>query len=514
MMRISLAWLCALCAPALAQHRMVMKNVTEAAGLTTPYAPALGMGAGASAVDFDGDGDIDIFVPNRDGVAHQMYVNQGDGTFVESAAALGLAGLEHSRQGLFIDYDGDHDLDLVVATDCFLANPGCVSANLFVYRQKADGTFEDVTASTGLKDKLFTKQDMHFGGMCAGDINNDGWVDLFVGEWSGKAGLFLNNGDGTFTDISVSSGVGVDLTWHWQPMMHDFNGDGFIDIYCATDFVENIFWINQGDNTFVDVAVAANAHNKMNDMGLALGDYDNDGDFDIYTTNIYLFLGEDRYNVLYRNDSTPTALKFTDVSKAAGVEKGEWGWGAAFADVDNDGLLDLMATNGFDRVENRHDLTRLFMNRGPGHGWEFQNAAKSFGFEDDRWGSGLACLDFDRDGDLDVLQSCQMDDGIHLMASERAPGTLYPPQNHLCIQPRMQGSNHFAVGAVVRVTVGGVTQSRMIHCGANFMSQEPYEAFFGVGTAGVIDEVRVEWPGGGTKVLTNVAANQLMTVNP
>lgn len=481
--------------------------------MTSPHIPAMGMGAGACAVDVDEDGDIDIFAPTRGGHAHLLYVNQGDGTFTEEAAARGLAGTgEHARQGLFFDYDGDGRLDLLIATDCFMADIPCTRPNLVLYRQLADGTFTDVTAAAALLDKVNPKISAHFGGMCAGDINNDGWIDVFVGQWSGKASLFLNNGNGTFTDISVSSGVGIAETWHWQPMMHDFDGDGLLDIYCAMDFVDNLLWINQGNNTFVDMAKQANAHNKMNDMGLALGDYDNDGDIDIYTTNVYQINGTDTYNMLYRNDSTPLGMKFTDVSKVSGVHQGEWGWGCAFADLDNNGWLDLLATNGLDRPESRHDLSRLFMNRGPSHGFKFQNVAAQFGFEDDRWGSGLACFDYDRDGYLDVLQSCEMDDGLHLLRTTRAPSTKYPDQNHICIRPRMGGNNKFAVGACVQVTVNGYTMQRLIHCGANFMCQEPFEAFFGVGTATEVEEIRVKWPGGGVSVVKNVPVNQLITI--
>jgi len=296
-----------------------------------PYVMAPGPGGGVAAADFDGDGDIDFFLPNSEAVPDQLYRNLGNGHFEEIAATAGVASTERSRVALWFDYDGDHRLDLFVAGDCHeIPNAlGCADLpTLRLYRQVEEGNFEDRTIEAGFLDDEIIHRDQHRSGMSAGDIDNDGDLDLFITIRGGQARLFANNGDGTFDDISTPSGLGIIEDFH-QPMMHDWNGDGWIDIYASVDNTANRLWINQGDRTFVDLAPASGSNNAWNDMGLTLGDVDNDGDLDIYITNIQRM---SRHNLLLRNDSTQGALQFTGLS-SSGAENGGWGWGTTFFEL-------------------------------------------------------------------------------------------------------------------------------------------------------------------------------------
>ncbi|MEE9294116.1 MAG: FG-GAP-like repeat-containing protein, partial [Phycisphaerae bacterium] len=430
------------------------------------------------------------------------YRNLGNGQFVEVAASAGVASTGPSRAGLWFDYDGDHAMDLLVAGDCF--GGACDGeAYLTLYRQIGPAIFQDVTSAAGLPSVL---DGGHFGGMCAGDVNNDGFLDFVYATWDGGARLFQNNGDGSFSDVSASSGV-ANQADYWQPVMYDFDGDGWLDIYMAIDFFPNRLLINQRDGTFVDVAPAAGAANNMNDMGVTLGDYDNDQDLDIYVTNI-----SDRgHNVLLRNDSVGSSLTFTEVSQAAGVDNGFWGWGTTFLDSHNDTLLDIAVTNGFrSDVEQSfvNDPSRFFLNQG-GAPVTFADVSTAVKFDDTFWGSGLIALDYDRDGDLDMMQACV--EGGPLRLLENSPVGVNP-NGYLVIKPRMSGVNHWAIGTVVRISVGGTSMMRLITAGTSFMSQEPAEAFFGIGQAGTVDTVTIEWPNGEQTNLTDVPVNQVLTV--
>ena len=481
------------------------------------YSMAPVMGGGVAAVDVDEDGDVDLFVPNAENVSDQLYLNDGTGSFVESAATTGLAFLKRSRSALFFDADDDHDLDLVVAGDCFGSqwspepgNESCRSgiAMLRLYRQESGGSFTDVSAASGLAvDSGAMKVSEHRGGLAAGDLDDDGDLDLYVALWQGRSQLFRNDGDGNFTEVGAASGPGLAVRGHWQPVIADFNADGLQDIFVSIDFSENELWINQGGWVFLDRAVAAGVGSVMNDMGATLADYDNDGDFDLFCTNIYEDAPGER-NVLFRNDSVGSAMSFAEVGATAGVADTDWGWGSTFFDVDNDGDLDLAVTNGFgDPPQYLTDTSRLFRNDG-GPGWQFTDISTASGFDDTYWGSSLAAFDSDRDGDLDLVQTTK----IH-----PAPGPLRLLENsgvagmhHLVVRPRQRGRNHFAVGAVVEVTSSGTTQTRRIDAGGGFLAQEPFEATFGLGGAAQVEIVRVRWPGEGVSVWSAVPSGGVL----
>ncbi|MGB0716192.1 MAG: CRTAC1 family protein, partial [Phycisphaerae bacterium] len=369
--------------------------------------------------------------------------------------------------------------------------------------------FEDRTVEADLQIPLPPRIDditIPFrGGISAGDLNHDGYLDLFVTMWNGKSQLLYNNRDGTFTDATATANVNTALHYGHQPALFDFDGDGLLDIYLAVDFLWNALYLNNGDQTFTDHAAEVRLDNAMNDMGMALGDIDNDGDFDIYITNIFQPF---QYNVLYRNDSVPGRMSFTEIAQASGADYGGWGWGATFLDADNDGRLDIAATNGWETPTFQFDKSVFYHNR-LGRQIKFDDVSASVGFNDNEWGSGLIALDVDRDGDLDLMQTCN-NGPLRLLINHQS--RLADRRNHLTVKPRMKGNNHFAIGAVVRIETEELTTVRLIHAGTSFMSQEPAEAVFGLGKQTSVKRLQITWPDGSRSEYVDVPANQVLVV--
>jgi hypothetical protein len=475
-----------------------------------PYAMALGIGAGVSAADFDVDGDIDLFVPTIDGVPDQLYVNLGGGRFEERAGPLGVAAMDSHRAALWFDYDGDHRLDLVVAGDCELneerVDTFC-EGRLTLYRQTEEGVFEDTTAQAG---ELSYTGYGQLGGMAAGDINGDGFLDLIITGWRAQTKFFLNSGDGTFEDISVSSGIGGTSDKAWQAVFHDFNGDGRQDIYVSVDFFANDrLWSNQGDNTFIDEAGTYGIIASGNEMGVAVSDYDNDTDMDIFITNT------PDINRLLRNDTVGSVPAFTDIAVDRAVNATGWSWGCTFLDANNDGLLDLAATNGLFRAPHTTDHSAFFLNRG-GSPTVFEPVSEEVGFFDSFWGSCLIAIDYNRDGRLDLLQTVAatppfISESL-LRLWRNFPDPTEPRAGSVAVRPRQDGPNHWSIGAVVRVTAGDVTMSRLITAGTSFIGQEPAEAYFGLGDATQVDILTIEWPNGEVSTFESIGINQVLSV--
>lgn len=186
-----------------------------------------------------------------------------------------------------------------------------------------------------------------------------------------------------------------------------------------------------------------------------------------------------------------------------------WGWGTTFLDADNDGDLDLAVTNGFFSNQWPADESRFFQNDG-GSPVTFSDVSAAVGFNDTFWGSSLIALDFDRDGDLDLIQACADGGPLRLLENQRSGQALL--NSYLVVQPRLSGANHWAIGSTVRVRVGSTWMSRALLAGSSLLGQEPAEAFFGLGTTSMVDEVVVEWPDGTTTTITDVAANQIIEV--
>ena len=468
-----------------------------------------GFGGGVAAVDFDMDGDIDMYLPQKLGFSDRLYRNNGNGEFEDISAQSGIDVNLAGRNALWFDYNDDHLIDLLITSDCFNTDDNnCTSTtSIRLYKQLPSGTFENVTQSVGLDNSKTAEFFGHRSGVCCGDIDNDGDLDLLVGQWEGELELYVNH-NGHFTNEADARGIINPFEPFpnnaWQSVMVDFNGDGWLDIFTAVDFWENHLWMNQGDGTFVDVAAESGSDFAFNDMGVAVGDYDNDGDFDLYVTNI--FEGS-KHNLLLQNESTLESIQFEEVAREHGIENVGFAWGATWLDANNDTILDLAVTNGWFNGIGYADQSEFFVGAtGPR---KFINISDASGFNDNFFGSCLIAADFNRDGDLDLAQVCNP-------SLFEGPFSLYENElvhtektNWLVVRPRQAGVNHWSIGAIVTVEIGNKKLTRLIAAGTSIHGQEPAEAFFGLGNATVLDRVTVKWPMGDSTVWENVSAGQV-----
>ena len=464
-----------------------------------------GFGGGVAAFDYDRDGDIDLFLPQKLGHSDRLYENDGTGRFSDIAAISGLEVDIAGRSALWIDYDDDHLVDLLITSDCFNSeNPNCGNeTSIRMYRQFPAGHFTNVTGEVGLNNAGIETFFGHRSGLSCGDVDHDGDLDLLLGQWEGELQLFINH-SGVFIDETLQRGITNPNSPQpfnpWQSVMHDFNGDGWIDIYTAVDFFENQFWLNQGDGTFVDIAESSGTNFSFNDMGITVGDYDNDGDFDMFVTNIFEL---NKHNLLLRNDSTNDKVVFTEVAKSAGVNDTGFGWGATWFDANNDTLLDLAVTNGWFNGVGFEDTSRMYLNSSKTN-VQFRDISAISGFNDPFFGSCLISSDLNRDGDLDLLQVCNpaLFPGPFRIMENQLNETS--DTNWLVVQPRQAGLNHWSIGTVVTIEIGDLRLHRSIGSGTSIHGQEPAEAFFGLGNATSVDRVIVRWPHGDQSVWEDV----------
>ncbi|MDB4293075.1 FG-GAP-like repeat-containing protein, partial [Maribacter sp.] len=287
---------------------------------------------------------------------------------------------------------------------------------------------------------------------------------------------------------------------------YDFNNDGLVDIYLNMDFTANELWINNGNNTFEEIAASVNADNAFNEMGMTLGDYDNDGDMDVYASNITT---DGKFNIFLKNISQGNSLGFEEVAQSLGVSENGWDWGTTFFDANNDGWVDLAATNGY--ISFPIDRSKLWLNN---NGQSFRDISNSSNFNDDLFATTLLAFDMDRDGDLDLLQTLKENENTDKPVAlyDNTLDTSSEERNYLVVKPRMTGRNHFSIGATVSIKTGALTMMRVITAGTSFYGQEPAEAFFGIASNTIIDELRIQWPDNTVTILNDITANQILTV--
>ena len=457
--------------------------------------------AGVAAGDYDNDGWIDLYVTRGTIGPNLLYKNLGNGSFAEVGANAGVAIQESNNTGaVFADYDGDGWLDLFVG--------GANDTQPTLFHNSGDGSFEDVTASSGLTEMLIS-----FGGSYA-DIDKDGDLDLWINHWLwNQWGAFLweNNGDGTFSDITVAAGIPNNFAADNATNFADFNNDGWPDILISGDYGTSQILLNNQDGTFT--VTTTDVISDENGMGGAVADYDNDGDLDWFVSSVYDVLGQQEGvnwgatgNRLYQNQGDGSVI---DVTEESGMRIGYWGWGSCFADFNNDAHLDLFHVNGWTAdgfnaaLQFDKDPSRLFISDQQG---AFIERSSELGLQDNNQGRGIVCFDFDRDGDVDIFTA----------NSEQAPALFRNDggnlNNYLHIQVEGEQKNTEAIGARVYVTINDTIQMRELQVSNNFMSQNPVEVYFGLGNADNVDQVRVVWPSGQERTLENVSINQLLFV--
>lgn len=533
---------------------VVFRDIAEKAGLTT-WHHQMGTpekkyilettGSGVGLIDYDNDGWLDIYIVNGSTVEAMMgkktpphaalFHNNHDGTFTDVAAK---AGVTNDRWGFGVavgDYDNDGWPDLYVTN--FGKNR--------LFHNNHDGTFTDVSEKAGVTLGNWST------GATWGDYDGDGRLDLFVpgyvhydltaqpepgtgavaysfcqfrGEkvMCGPHGLqgeqdhlFHNNGDGTFTDVSVKAGVADKAGYYGlSAVFVDVNNDGKPDLLVANDSTPNYLYINKGDGTFEDVSYASGyALNKDGretaSMGIAVGDYRNNGLLDLYHTTF-----SDDYKPLYRNDGD---ANFTDVSyeeNIAEVTVPFLGWGTAFLDFDNDGWKDLFSVNGhvyrqadkFAWGTTWAERPLLFRNM-QGKKFELMPAVEGTGLAEVMASRGMAAGDLFNDGKVDAVINNL--DGVPALFRN-----VSDDKNHWIAFKLIGGgkSPRDATGAAIYVTANGLRQREDVYSGGSYASTSDMRPHFGLGSATTVEKVEIHWPSGAKEEFVPAGVDRIWTV--
>ena len=484
------------------------------------------MGAGGLFFDYNNDGHLDIYLVNSGALSgdaqsqrqpnemNVLYRNNGDGTFIDVTAAAGFQHNHGYGMGcISADYDNDGD------TDLYLTNFGPNQ----LYQNNGDGTFTDVTSRAGVGDRNWSVS------ASFGDFNLDGYLDLYVAnyldyrletahacflegvhiycgphEYPGiRDTLYRNNGDGTFTDVTARAGLrntGKGL----GTLFTDYNNDGYPDIFVANDAVPDFLYRNNQDGTFTDVAVTAGvAYNSEGrstaSMGIAAGDYDNDGLSDLFITNFSL-----EVNSLFHNDSDGLYTMRTFEVGLADPSFSQLGFGTVFLDADNNGTLDLFVANGhvWDNVSeitpslSYKQSCQIFENTGLGQLRERSETAGPF-FKRLVAARGAAVGDYNNDGAPDILVTSNGESAVLL----RNDSQIEKANNWVKVKLVGTTSNRDGIGAKVWVHTAETRQFREATAGGSYASGSARTLHFGIGAQQTIQSIKVKWQGGHKQTL-------------
>jgi len=533
--------------------RVQFRDVTREAGITFRHFDGVrssqlpeDMGSGAAWGDYDNDGRVDLFLCNIAGpltgspqeavspASNRLYHNEGKGTFSDVTDRARVGGRLLTMGAAWGDADGDGFLDLVITS----------YGGLRIYRNNRDGTFSDVTGGAGLDGfrGFWT-------GASWGDYDRDGDLDLYVCGYvqyrfnpedarrstlqyqaavpytlnpssypPERNLLFRNDGRMTFSEVAKAAGVDNPLGRSLSAAWCDFDEDGWLDLYVANDVSDNAMYRNLGNGRFADVSHAAWVADYRGAMGLGIADWDADGDQDIFITH---WIAQE--NALYSNlkfafEAAPAPsdeLRFMDIADMVGLGQialDYVGWGTSFIDYDNDGRPDVFVVNG-STFQEESDPTKLvpmrnllFWNAGRERGFFEVGSASGEVFAWRAVGRGAAFADYDDDGDLDAL-----------LVNHGGPAQLLRNEggnrNHwLRVRALSRKGNRFGMGARVTLEAGGLRQTIHIGSQPSYLSQNPYEAHFGLGQRDRVDRLLVVFPDGSRVERTGVAANQRIEV--
>ena len=536
-------------------------------------------GAGLAVGDFDGDGRDDIYFLNQLG-ENALYRNKGDGTFEDVTAAAGVAvGDRICVAATFVDYDNDGWPDLYVTS---------TRGGNILFRNLGNGQFRDVTKEAGLTHVGHSQTAVFF------DYDNDGWLDLLLtntAAWTGDAFdpvtryypgkdgggfntlalspkehnvLYRNNGNGTFTDVTAKAGL-QGRGWAGDAVAFDYNNDGWPDLFATCMFGRCQLYRNNGNGTFTDVTLEVLGRTSWGAVGAKAFDADNDGRLDLYVLDMHsdMWMGldwehrslpharksgtqkfpyltgprgaydlnaveqEEEFgrqagfrrdevvygNTFYRNQG---GGRFTEVSDQAGLET-FWPWGVATGDFDNDGFEDAFVPTGMG-YPFYYWPNYLLMNQGDG---TFRDRAAELGVEPPARGIYLekaingrqaarssraaAVADFDGDGRLEIVTN-NFNDQPYFFKNQ------FPPRNYVAFRLRGTKSNRDAIGAVVRVYRGDKVLARQVQGAGGYLAQSSRTLHFGLGERPQIDRVEITWPGGALQRLDSFKVNAINDV--
>lgn len=523
-------------------HQFFAQSFTEistAAGITFSREQLFIIGGGVCVLDYNNDGWEDIFLPGGYGVC-ALYKNNGNGTFSNQISTVLTSATYNKLDSLFItsaivgDIDNDGDKDIFLTTGGLKIHGGVTPKPNVLLENLGNNTFADISVAAGI---IFPS----YGEAAAmGDYNLDGHLDIYVSNYVKTMSniydslfnqigylpecrenfFYINNGNKTFTESGLAFGLnnkGCSLTASFT----DYDNDSDVDIMLANDFggwtsyPNALFENNYPQNTFSNVANSSGFNRQMYGMGIAPGDYDEDGDLDYYITNIGT-------NSLYTNNGNGT---FTDVAMSLGVDV-TWAivdslrktsWGCNFLDMDNDTYLDLFVGTGY--VEAFLPLTtfldsnKLYKNDGNGN---FVDISVSAGVASPIAVRGSATFDFDHDGDLDIVANHSK---LQIYNANGIPQNLLLYRNdnsngNNWLKIKLSGTtnNKDGYGSRIKIFAGNRSFIREIDGGSSHASINSPIAHFGLGVITMVDSVKVYWLGGEVQTVYNVASNQVLTI--
>ena len=482
---------------------------------------------GCAMVDVDGDGDLDIYVCNYL-TPNQLFLNQGKGVFVDGAAKAGVNFIDASHTPSFCDFDGDGDLDLYVLTNRW-------------YRPEGFPDEQTMEVVDG-KPRIMAKWEMHYDAVQVSDNNFETHV---VGR---PDRLFRNNGNGTFTDVTLQAGIGhrghgLSATWF------DWTGDHKPDLWIGNDFNDaDALYRNNGDGTFTDVSRATVPYTTWFSMGADFGDMDGDGWMDFFIADMagsthfkqktamgnmggsdLWFMQHARPPQLMRNGLFINARngRFIEGAWLAGLAKTNWTWAVRLADFDNDGINDVYVQAGMSRNFNEKDDPRVGENKDTRTQWDryqhlppmkepcmayrglggmkFEDVSSGWGLDHLGMSYGCVVSDLDRDGDADII-SVRLDEEVALLRNNSQEG------KRVLISFSSGGANPRGVGTWLRATVGNKVLVREATLTRGYLGQDEAVVALGMGTSTVIERLEVVWPDGRSQQFRDLAAGNHYTL--
>ena len=496
------------------------------------------MGSGVAWIDYNNNGYQDLFIVNNSGPmdmspeefqnspAHtKLYRNNGNGTFTDVTEEAGLKIRMHGMATAWADFNNSGYIDCLIT--------GYGENRLF--KNNGDGTFTEVTDQSGLADEKG-----FWAGAAWGDFNGNGFADLYITGYIDyfeipdvaeirdlqeppsinpsvfdpiRNLLYMNNGDGTFTEIAHQVGVantegkGLEVAWV------DFTGNNLPDLYVANDVTDNMLFRNLGDGRFMNISYQAKVADYRGSMGVAIGDWDGDEDLDMVITH-WIAQENAFYNNLWEEDGQGM-LFFRDEADRYGLGQSSLdyvGWATSFFDFDNDGRPDLFVVNGHtnQKINDPKELIpmkdQLYWNRNNEEGFYEVSLVAGDYFHEEHVGRGGAYADFNNNGKLDLFIVNHNGPGVLL---ENRTTTDY---NWLQVQLTGTESNRSAIGAKLRLVTKNGVQIKQVGMQPSYLSQNMLVQHFGLNDAATVDELQIRWPSGIEQTFRDIDVNQRILI--